>query len=140
MKLEDMVLDTTQSIEIKARPDKVFPTLLHRFGPANTTPQGPMPMILEARAGGRWYRDRGNGIEHLWGFVQVIKPPVLLELYGPMFMSSPVMNHLEVKLEEIKTGSKVTFRHRAVGLIQPDFRNAKMGWEFWLGEIKKDCE
>jgi hypothetical protein len=44
-------------------------------------------MILEQWPGGRWSRDHGNGIGHLWGHVQVIKPPVLLELSGLMFMS-----------------------------------------------------
>src|SRR5437899_3445704 len=88
MKLDDLTLDVEQHIEIKAAPEKVFPALLHNLGKGNTRPDGEsLGLDLEAKPGGRWYRDRGNGIGHLWGFVQVIKPPVLLELSGPMFMS-----------------------------------------------------
>jgi hypothetical protein len=38
-----------------------------------------MHMILEQWPGGRWFPDRGNGIGHLWGYCEVIKPPVLLD-------------------------------------------------------------
>ena len=90
MTLEDLTLDVEQHIDIKAAPDKVFAAVLHRFGKGNTRPDGQsMQMLLEPKPGGRWYRDRGDGIGHLWGFVQVIKPPTLLELSGPMFMSVP---------------------------------------------------
>ena len=105
MKLDDMILDVEQRIEIKAPPEKVFAAVLHRFGKGNTTPDGQsMQLLLEAKPGGRWYRDRGNGIGHLWGFVQVIKPPTLLELSGPMFMSYPVNNHVEIKIAEAAGG------------------------------------
>src|SRR3979490_2618772 len=100
MNLEDLTLDIEQHIEIKAPADKVFAGLLHRFGQGNTKPGGePMARVLEPQPGGRWYRDRGEGVGHLWGFVQVIKPPTLLELSGPLFMSYPSNNHLEVKVE-----------------------------------------
>src|SRR5690349_11155004 len=84
MKLEDLVLDVEQQIDIKAPPEKVFPAVLERFGKKNTRPDGEsLNLQIEAKPGGRWYRDRGNGVGHLWGFVQVIKPPTLLELSGP---------------------------------------------------------
>ena len=142
MTLEDLTLDIEQHIEIKAPPKKVFEALLHRFGKGNTAPGGePMPMVLEPRAGGRWYRDRGEEIEHLWGFVQVIKPPVLLELSGPMFMSYPANNHVEVKLEEVSGGANVTLRHRAIGMIDAEHRKGVgSGWGHYLTELKKDCE
>ena len=142
MNLEDLTLDSEQSIEIAAPPRKVFETLLRRFGPDNTRPDGePMPMVLEAKAGGRWYRDRGDGIEHLWGFVQVIKPPALLELSGPLFMSYPANNHVEMKVEETAGGSRVTIRHRALGMIDPDHRaGLGAGWGHALKELKKGCE
>jgi len=141
MKLEDITIDITEQIEIKTTPEKAFKGLLHRFGAGSTLPGGkPMPMILEAHAGGRWYRDRGEGVEHLWGLVQVIKAPVLLELCGPLFMSAPVINHIEVKISETKNGCKVVLRHRAIGLIDPEFRKSREGWEYDLVELKKDCE
>lgn len=144
MKLEDLVLDFEQHIDVKAAPEKAFAAVLHRFGKGNTRPDGEsMQLELEPRPGGRWYRDRGNGVGHLWGFVQVIKPPTLLELSGPMFMSYPATNHLEIKIEKTAGGSRVTLRHRAIGMIDPEHRkglSADTGWKHWLGQVKKDCE
>lgn len=57
-----------------------------------------MPMILEEWPAGRWFRDLGNGQGHLWGFVPVIKPPTLIEIQGPMFMSYAVAGHLQLRL------------------------------------------
>jgi hypothetical protein len=142
MKLEDMVLDVEQHIDIKADPEKAFAAVLHRLGKGNIRPDGvSMQMDLEPKAGGRWYRDRGNGVGHLWGFVQAIKPPTLLELSGPMFMSYPANNHLEVKVEKTSGGSRVTLRHRAIGMIDPEHRKGvTTGWKHTLDLIKKDCE
>jgi uncharacterized protein YndB with AHSA1/START domain len=142
MKLDDLTLDLEQHVNINAAPDKVFAAVLHRLGEGNTRPDGQsLQMQLEPKPGGRWYRDRGNGIGHLWGFVQVIKPPSLLELSGPLFMSYPAQNHLEVKVEPVASGAKLTFRHRAIGMIDPEHRkNIGMGWNHMLQEIKKDCE
>ena len=116
--------------------------MLERFGKKNTRPNGePLELQLEPKVGGRWYRDRGNGIGHLWGFVQVIKPPSLLELSGPMFMSYPVNNHVEVKVDKTAGGSQVTLRHRALGMIDPEHRKGVgMGWNHILTELKKDAE
>ena len=140
MKLEEMTLDLEQHIEVKADIGDVFKGVLHRFGEGSTNPKGEsMQMILEQWAGGRWFRDRGNGIGHLWGHVQVIKPPVLLELNGPMFMSYPALNHVEVRLDQTPGGTKVTLRHRAIGLLDSAHReNVGTGWRHYLDSIGKD--
>jgi len=140
MNLEDMTLDVEQHVEVKGPIDEVFKSVLKRLGEGNMRPDGePMDMHLEEWAGGRWYRDRGHGIQHLWGHLQVIKPPVLLELSGPMFMSYPALNHLEVKLEETGDGTKVTLRHRAVGMIDPEHKEGVThGWQTLLDSIKSD--
>src|SRR5579863_5495299 len=133
--IEDLTLDTTQSIDIQADIGNVFRSVLHRLGEGFTKPPKgeSMQMILEQWPGGRWFRDRGNGIGHLWGHVQVIKPPVLLELSGPMFMSYPALNHVEVRLDQIAGGTKVTLRHRAIGLLDSMHReNVGMGWRHYL--------
>jgi hypothetical protein len=142
MNIEDLTLDVEQHIDIKASPEKAFAAVLHRLGKGNTRPDGEsLQLDLEVKPGGRWYRDRCNGIGHLWGFVQVIKPPTLLELSGPMFMSYPANNHLEVKVEKTSGGSKVTLRHRAIGMIDPQHRKGVgTGWKHILESIKKDCE
>ncbi len=142
MNLDDLTLDIEQHITIKAAPDKLFPALLHRLGEGSVRPDGEsLHMLLEPHPGGRWYRDRGNGIGHLWGFVQTIKPPTLLELSGPMFMSYPAVNHLEVRIEEVSGGSKVVLRHRALGMIDPEHRKGVgSGWDHILQGLKQDCE
>ncbi|HUA18447.1 MAG TPA: SRPBCC domain-containing protein [Bryobacteraceae bacterium] len=140
MKLEEMTLDVDQRIEIQAAIGDVFRSVLYRFGEGFATPKGEsLQMILEQWPGGRWFRDRGNGVGHLWGHVQVIKPPVLVELSGPMFMSYPAINHLEIKLEEIAGGTRVALRHRAIGFIEPAHREGvSTGWQHILNVIASD--
>jgi hypothetical protein len=116
--------------------------MLDRLGKDNTNLAGEsLQLQLEPKPGVRWYRDRGNGIGHLWGFVQVIKPPSLLELSGPLFMSYPAQNHIEVKVAKTATGSRVTLRHRALGMIDPEHRKGvSTGWGHMLNEMKKAAE
>jgi hypothetical protein len=142
MILEDLTLDLHQQVDVKATPEKAFAAVLDHLGKNNTRPGGEsLEMQLEPKVGGRWYRDRGNGIGHLWGFVQVIKPGELLELSGPMFMSYPAINHVEVKIEPAAGGCRISLRHRALGMIDPDHRkNIGTGWAHMLNETKKDCE
>jgi len=140
MKLEEMTLDIQEYVDIKADIGDVFKGVLYRLGEGSVNANGEsMQMLLEAWPGGRWFRDRGNGIGHLWGHVQVIKPPVLLELSGPMFMSYPALNHVEVKLEQVSGGTKVNLRHRAIGFLDPAHKeNVSKGWAGILGNIAKD--
>src|SRR3954454_17670913 len=123
MNVDEMMLDIEQHVEVKAAIGDVYRSVLHRFGEGNTNPKGEsMQMVLEQWPGGRWFRDRGNGVGHLWGHVQVIKAPTLLELSGPMFMSYPALNHVEVKLAEIRGGTKIMLRHRALGFLDETHR------------------
>jgi hypothetical protein len=140
MTVEEMTLDIEQHIDVKAAIGDVFRSALHRFGEGSTNPKGEsMQLVLEQWPGGRWFRDRGNGIGHLWGHVQVIKAPVLLELSGPMFMSYPAINHLEIKLVEISGGTRLSLRHRAIGLIDPEHRTGVVaGWRHMLETVQKD--
>lgn len=140
MTVNDLTLDVEQEIEVKAAIGDVYKSVLHRFGEGNTNPDGQsMQLILEPWPGGRWFRDRGNGIGHLWGHVQVLKPPVLIELSGPLFMSYPALNHVEAKLEEIAGGTRVKLRHRAIGIIEPSVREGVgMGWGHFMNLVRKD--
>jgi hypothetical protein len=142
MTLEDLTLDIQQSIDINADIGTVFRSMLHRLGEGSTNGQGePMQLALEQWPGGRWFRDRGNGIGHLWGHVQVIKPPTLLELSGPMFMSYPALNHLELKLEQRPGGTHIDLRHRAIGMIDATHRqNITHGWKHILDGVAADCQ
>ena len=140
MNFDEMTLDVHQQIDVKAPPQEVFQSVLYRLGEGNVRPDGvSQNMLLEPWAGGRWHRDRGDGIGHLWGHVQVIKPPVLLELSGPMFMSYPALNHVEIKLDQVAGGTKVTLRHRSIGLLEEAHRqNIGTGWKHYLDSVSKD--
>lgn len=140
MNLEQLTLDVEQNTEIKADIGDVYKRTLHRLGKGNAAPdRTSLNMILEEWAGGRWFRDRGEGIQHLWGHVQVLKPPVLIEISGPMFMSYPAINHLEIKLEKIAGGTSVTLRHRAIGMISDEHREGvSTGWKGILDGLKSD--
>jgi len=113
--------------------------LLDELGPEGQMPDGkPLPMKLEPWPGGRWYRDLGNNAGHFWAHVQVIKPPTLLELCGPMPMSYPAMNHVQYRLTPEGGGTRLKFTHRAMGLLTPEHRDGmEQGWQFKLGRIRE---
>src|SRR5205807_3292393 len=61
-------INLCREVEIAAPIEIAFEALLEEIGPASEMPGGkPMPMVLEPRPGGRWYRDLGNNAGHLWG-------------------------------------------------------------------------
>lgn len=142
MNLDDLTLDISQEVPIKADAAGVFASLLKRLAELNTTQDGKsMAMVLEAWPGGRWFRDLGDQQGHLWGFVQVIKPPTLLELSGPMFMSYPASGHLQFRVIPGSEGSRLTLRHRVLGLIDPEHRKGvNAGWGEVLKTVKEHAE
>ena len=122
----------------------VFETILEQMGPLNEGQAGvAMPMKLEAWPGGRWFRDLGNNTGHLWGHVQSIKAPSLLEIYGPLFMSMPAISNLQYRLTAEGDGTRIKFCHRAAGWIAPEHRdgvNVNKGWGSLIDRIRKVAE
>ena len=91
--LDNLSLDLTQETHVRSSVTATFAALLEEMGPGSVGQNNaPMPMTLEAWPGGRWFRDLGNGNGHLWGHVQAIKVPTLLEISGPLMMSFAVAN------------------------------------------------
>jgi uncharacterized protein YndB with AHSA1/START domain len=134
-------LHISKEVEINAPIAIAFAAVLEQLGPENSTPHGPMPMKLEPWPGGRWYRDLGNNAGHFWGQVQVIKPPTLLEIAGPLFMSYPAVSHLQFRLVERGKGTRLTLTHRALGEITPEHREGvAKGWEHMLAGTKSRAE
>src|SRR6478672_6877305 len=94
-------LTIRQEIPIAAPIEIAWESVLDQLGPESQMPDGkPFPFKLEAWPGGRWFRDLGNNTGHLWGHVQVIKPPTLLEIVGPTAMSYPVSSFIQYRLTE----------------------------------------
>ena len=141
MQLDEMIIDVDQKVDINADTETVYKSLIHRLTEANGGGGTPMPMKLEQWPGGRWYRDLGEGIGHLWGHVQVIKPPKLIEICGPMFMSYPVSGHLALRLTDEGSVTTLSLHHRAIGMVTPDHREGvKHGWSGLMKGVKQDSE
>jgi len=115
-------------IDIAAPIEIAFQAMLDEIGPESRMPDGTaMPFQLEAWPGGRWFRDLGNNTGHLWGHVQVIKPPSLLEICGPMMMSYPAMNHVQYRFTAQGRGTRLAFVHRGMGSISAQHRRNAQG-------------
>jgi len=140
--VEDLMLNITQEIHVKAPLEKTFAAILDQLGPFNETPEGnPLPMKLEPWPGGRWFRDLGNSNGHFWATVQAIKRPTLLEFSGPLFASSPFVSNLQYRLSEEPGGTRILFRHTALGLLTEDQqKGVSRGWSHTISLIKSRAE
>ena len=136
---DEITHDILQTVEIEASIGDAYAALIRRLtDESSSVDNKPMPMVLEQWPGGRWFRDLGNGQGHLWGFVQVIKPPTLIELHGPMFMSYAVAGHMQFRLTQISGGTELSLRHQILGLMEDDHRNGvSAGWSGLLADVKQ---
>lgn len=123
---------------IRAPIEDVFDVLLEETGPGFESPDGDaLSLKLEPFPGGRWYRDLDDENGHLWGNVQSIMRPTLLELRGPMFMSTPTVNCVQYRLEELNGATTLRMTHAAVGPLPDDAPdNMPRGWNHQLDCIQ----
>ncbi len=139
--IESLTLNITQEIHVNASLQTTFEALLEQIGPENESERGKMPMKIEPWPGGRWFRDLGDNNGHLWGHVQAIKRPTLLEITGPLFMSSGVVSNVQYRLSEENGETVIRFHHKAFGLIQDEHRRGVgPGWSHINGLIKERAE
>jgi hypothetical protein len=131
-----------EDIRVYASLDKTFASLLAEMGPRNQEPDGkPLPMVIEPRPGGRWFRDLGGENGHLWGFVQSIKRPALLEIWGPLFMSTGATSNLLYRLSEVDGGTLISFTHTIVGPFPEDHRpKIATGWTALHSRVRAAAE
>ena len=123
--IDNLSLAITEEMHIRAPLAATFEALLEELGPSNRGHNDtPMPMVLEAWPGGRWFRDLGNSNGHFWGHVQAIKRPTLLEITGPLMMSFAAVSNVQYRLKESDGGTLITLRHTALGLFPDGFREA----------------
>jgi hypothetical protein len=132
----------TEEILVRARLDTTFASLIAQMGRLNETPDGkPLPMVLEPYPGGRWFRDLGGENGHLWGFVQSIKRPTLLEIWGPLFLSTAATSNLQYRLTEVDGGSLIKFTHTLMGPFPEDHRpQLGAGWAALHARVRKAAE
>jgi hypothetical protein len=123
--IDSLTLNITEEVLVRSSVEATFNALLDEMGPYSEGQAGvPMPMVLEAWPGGRWFRDLGGNNGHLWGHVQAIKKPTLLEITGPLMMSFAVASNLQYRLKEVEGGTLMTLRHTALGLFPEGYREA----------------
>jgi hypothetical protein len=139
---ENQTFTITEEIAVRASLEQTFQSLVANMGRLNETPEGaPLPMVLEARPGGRWYRDLAGDNGHLWGFVQSIKRPVLLEIWGPLFMSTAATSNLLYRLSETPDGTLIKFTHTVAGPFPEDHRpRMAAGWSALHTRVRKAAE
>ena len=140
--VENLTLNITQEMRVEASLEATFDALLEQMGPGNETPEGmPLPMTIEPRPGGRWFRDLGNDNGHFWGHVQAIKRPTLLEITGPLFISAPVVSNVQYRLTAVDGGTLITFRHSALGFVPDDYKKGMgRGWDALLERVRARVE
>ena len=139
---DSYLMDVEQTIDIDAAPGDVYEAVIDKMTRLSTGAKGePLPLSLERWPGGRWFRDLGNGTGHLWGFVQSINPPTLIEVCGPMFMSYAVAGNLIIRVKPISGGATVTLRHQVFGSFPDEYRDGlAQGWARFVEQVKKNAE
>lgn len=138
----ELTLSITQDIRIDASLEATFAALLEEIGPRHSGPDGKaLALKIEPWPGGRWYRDLGSDNGHLWGHVQAVKRPTLLEITGPLFMSYAVVSNLQYRLTQVDGGTLLTLRHTAMGLIPDDYRTGlESGWRSMLDRVRATAQ
>src|SRR6202048_122206 len=140
--VEDLTVHITEEIHVKAGLEDTFAALLEQLGEGNSLPDGtPMPMKIEARPGGRWYRDLGDENGHFWGNVKARKRPTLLEIFGALFMSYAAVSNLQYRLSKVDGGTLIKFHHIALGLIPDEHREGMgKGWKHIHEKVRQRAE
>ena len=128
--VEEFRATVERSIEIDAPAEAIFESIIEDL---QNIPDGkgkPMQLKLEPFPGGRWYRDLGNNAGHLWGHVSVIKPPMLIEVFGPLMLSSAAINHVTFRVKEDGGVRRLIITHKIFGDFDPSIpANVGGGWE-----------
>ena len=143
-----------KTIDVKAPVDKAFRVFAAGMGQwwhkEHSVAQGikQVDVVIEPRAGGRWYEVGDDGSELQWGKVIAYEPPHRLVLawqlnrefnYDPDFETT-----VEVRFDETAEGTRVHFEHRDLERMGPEafetFENMDGGWRMLLDLFKNEAE
>ena len=143
-----------KEIEVNAPIDRAFSVFASRMGDwwhkehsiAKGTTQ--KDVVIEPRAGGRWYEIGTDGSEHEWGKVRVYDPPRRLVLAWQLtrdFQYDPdVETTVEVNFDERDGKTVVRFEHRDLERMGADavelLEGMDGGWGMLLGLFKAEAE
>ncbi|MDB5326930.1 MAG: hypothetical protein JWM57_2499 [Phycisphaerales bacterium] len=126
-----------KSTTIDASPEVIFESILEDMQGIPDAQGKPMDFKLEAFPGGRWYRDLGNNAGHFWGHVQVIKPPTLIEVFGPLMISSAAVSHVTYRVKSEGGKQTLTITHKIFGDFDPSMPGkVDGGWQMAIDRIQ----
>ena len=126
-----------RSIDINATPEVIFDAILQDMASIVDGQGKVMKFVLEAFPGGRWYRDLGNNAGHFWGHVQVIKPPTLIEVYGPLMVSSAAISHVAYRVTSDNGVNRLKITHKIFGDFDPKLPGmVGSGWQQCVDRVK----
>jgi len=140
--LENLTMNFSEEIRVRASLEATFAAILEEIGPYQELESGkPLPMILEAWPGGRWYRDLGDKNGHCWGHVQAIKRSTLLEISGPLMMSYPTVSNIQYRLSQVDGETLIKFHHIAFGLLKEEHKAGfPLIWKYNHSRLKARAE
>jgi uncharacterized protein YndB with AHSA1/START domain len=143
-----------KTLEVDAPIDRAFAVFASRMGDwwhkehsiAKGTTQS--DVVIEPRAGGRWYEKGADGSEHQWGLVAVFDPPRRLRLVWQLtreFAFDPEFETtVEVTFEEQGGKTIVHFEHRDLERMGADavatLEGMDGGWGMLLDLYKGAAE
>src|SRR3982751_995263 len=143
-----------KTVTVNAPSDRAFEVFATRMGEwwhkehsiAKGTTQ--VDVVIEPRAGGRWYEKGADGSEYLWGRVIAYEPPRRLILAWQLnreFVYDPDLETtVEINFEEQGGATVVHFEHRDLERMGADaaelFESMDGGWGLLLDLYKAAAE
>lgn len=143
-----------KTIDVKATIDRAFAVFAARMGEwwhkEHSIAQGTtqVDVVIEPRAGGRWYEKGADGSEHPWGRVIAYEPPNRLvlawQLTREFVYDSEFETTVEVRFEETADGTRLHFEHRDLERMGADavemLEGMDGGWGMLLDLFKSEAE
>jgi len=143
-----------KAIEVNAPIDRAFRVFTERMGEwwnkdfSINRPVRQKDVVIEPRAGGRWYEIGEDGSECLWGCVLEWNEPngVMLawQINAQWSYDSEFETTIDVRFEERGGVTIVTFEHRDLerfgDSMAQQVEQMDGGWETLLGRFKNEAE
>jgi DNA-binding transcriptional ArsR family regulator len=140
---EARVVIITEEIEISADARRVYDAFTESNGKwfwrgeKNQLPE----TRLEAKAGGRWYRDQPDGSTDLYGVVTALRPGKMIRIDGSISGKYATASVSQIDLNEEGGKTRVRVTHRLAGeVVQAEVDDYQEGWRDELSSLKRFVE
>lgn len=135
------ILSIVKSVKVRAHPERAFAVfttnVIKWWPPAYTIGQTPMrEVVIEPRAGGRWFEVGEDGSECQWGDVLAWNPPVGLTLAWRIGMNwafdPSLLTEVEVSFKDVGGGeTEVQIHHSKFENYGVDAEQALLIFDGW---------